>query len=168
MINDTSLSCCKVVGYDWGQMVVVFMAQLVLVSLDWMHLVFFYLPKMGGSRKLVASYGLRNYPPGFSYHVLLLRDPQRSCCSQQASFYTVSNWLQASICCWCYPNSMDETQRSHADQFCSETFPDIGVKAVKKKRSLPWDIIIFAKSDIYPELFLLVDMKKEPWGNPLL
>ena len=128
----------------------------------------FYLPKMGGSRKLVASYGLRNYPPGFSYHVLLLRDPQRSCCSQQASFYTVSNWLQASICCWCYPNSMDETQRSHADQFCSETFPDIGVKAVKKKRSLPWDIIIFAKSDIYPELFLLVDMKKEPWGNPLL
>ena len=42
MINDTSLSCCKVVGYDWGQMVVVFMAQLVLVSLDWMHLVFFF------------------------------------------------------------------------------------------------------------------------------
>ena len=48
MRNDTSLSCCKVVGYDWGWMVVVFIAQLVLVSLDWMHLVFFLPAKDGG------------------------------------------------------------------------------------------------------------------------
>lgn len=64
MINDTSLSCCKVVGYAWGWMVVVFMAQLVLVSLDSMHLVFFLPAKDGASRKLVASCGIRKEAVG--------------------------------------------------------------------------------------------------------